>query len=358
MKAVLKGRVSCADALLGFEGTHINVKDATGETALLKACAKGNLEMVERLLGCQSGVDVDPEDVNGVTPLMKAAARGFDLVVSALLSYGCDAKKRSNQGETAFMKACLWGHEACVKVLLGAGADLEERDGLGETAFVKAAKEGHCDVVDLLLKKNADFNSTNNLGQTALMKAVPFNDGQTSMVASDGEDHTDTDGALVSAIQRIENSVVVVEKLLACHGIQVNAQDGLGRTALMKAAQIGVNAIVDLLLSHPDTDARVCDLQGQNSLMKAASWGNVGCVARLLVAGVPVNVEDINGETALVEAAGRGNEACVRVLLDVPDIDVICRNRWGETPLLKAASKPEEITRRVKDSELGSDHLI
>ncbi len=92
----------------------------------------GDGEGVRRLLG--GGLDVDARDRHGQTGLMRATARGHLEVVRVLIEAGTDLDGVAKYGLTALMLASLNGHEEVALALIEAGADVA-RVGLGAPGF-------------------------------------------------------------------------------------------------------------------------------------------------------------------------------------------------------------------------------
>ncbi len=92
--------------------------------------------------------------------------------------------------------------------------------------------------------------------------------------------------------------------------------------------------IEQLLDQGLDIDA--ADEKGRTALMWASAWGRNDIVELLLQRGAETDVRDRYGETALMKAARRGIENVVKTLLDVGGADSrACDNR-GKTALEKA----------------------
>ena len=71
-------------------------------------------------------------------------------------------------------------------------------------------------------------------------------------------------------------------------------------------------------------------------LIQAAIAGDIQAI-RSALATANVNVADCDGWTALHIAVHSQHRDMIRALLEHPDIDVNCRNRWKSTPLMLAA---------------------
>lgn len=110
----------------------------------------------------------------------------------------------------------------------------------------------------------------------------------------------------------------------SCDGIDTNAKDLLGQTALAWATGYVYQTVTGLLLSHGGVDANVKTLAGRTPLMIAAKGGHQAIVEFLLShVEIDVNSKDIAGTTALYEAAAQGDKNIMKLLLAHTEID------WG-----------------------------
>ena len=102
-----------------------------------------------------SGHSVNMTDDDGETPLMRAAERGNLQAVDALIKAGANVNAQDEDGNTALMDAADEGHTAVVLRLIQVGADVNARDDEGETALSKAIEERHADTAALLRQYSA-----------------------------------------------------------------------------------------------------------------------------------------------------------------------------------------------------------
>jgi len=124
---------------------------------------------------------------------------------------------------------------------------------------------------------------------------------------------------------------------LIARGIDVNAKDHQGWTALMAAATTGYTAGLKVLLEN---GARVNDRDafGRSALSVAAGRGDLEPVRLLLRFGAEVNVQDDDGRTPLMEAAGGVEDTSGLIkLLRAAGAALNTRKQDGETALMIAA---------------------
>jgi serine/threonine protein kinase len=125
-----------------------------------------------------------------------------------------------------------------------------------------------------------------------------------------------------------------VELFLAA-GMNPDAKDAKGRTALINAASKGSNNISRKLLSK-GADVNFRDGNGSTALMESARGGHKETTEVLLEQGADVNLTDNKGQTALIRAAAQGRAEIVRMLInrgariDVRDRDGRDALTWAE----------------------------
>ena len=145
--AVQERSPKVARALLGHPAIDVNALNQTGETALMIAALKGNLDGMQMLL--DRGAKVNQP---GWSPLHYAATGPEPRAVQWLLDRGADIDAPSPNGTTPLMMAAQYGSEDSVTLLLGRGADakrLNQRD-MGAADFAQLS--GRQQLVDRLRK--------------------------------------------------------------------------------------------------------------------------------------------------------------------------------------------------------------
>ncbi len=254
-----------------------------GMTPLLYAARDGRMEIVRMLL--EAGADINQRDANEITPLIIAITNNHPDVARALIDRGADIKAVDWYGRTALWAAVETRNMDVdnatfvnsidrapfldlIQVLLERGADPNVRtkevppirreflritgslswvDFTGQTPFVTASLAGDLTVMKLLLKHNADPNIPTFTGTTALMAAAGVN-WVVDQTYDEGQP------ALLDAV-----------KLCVELGMDVNAVNAMGLTALHGAANRGSDDIIRYLVQQgAKIDAK--DAEGRTPL--------------------------------------------------------------------------------------------
>ena len=214
----------------------------------LSALERGDLDGAARLV--DAGVDVDVQRSDGKTLLILAAKESDVILVRKLIGAGADVNVTTSNGGTALMFAAIRGDIETQAALLEAGADVNAVGGFDWTALMVATVKGHIDAVRQLLARGADPNLRDIYGWTPLMRAV------------------------------YEDRERVVQALLEQPGVQLDARNDQGATALYLAAVQGNEALTRALLLA-GADPRIGDRDGRAPENVATAAGHEK-IARLL----------------------------------------------------------------------------
>jgi hypothetical protein len=126
-----------AAVLLAHPKTEIDAVNANGETPLMMAALRGNLEWTQRLLDRGGALRRE-----GWTPLHYAASSPEPKVVRLLLDRGAVVDARSPNGTTPLMMAARYGAIDAAELLRQRGADPALRNERGLSAADFAAGAG------------------------------------------------------------------------------------------------------------------------------------------------------------------------------------------------------------------------
>jgi len=153
--------------LLLSRGAKLELRNNYGDSALTKAAADDDAELVRILL--DNGANVDARNSAGDTPLL--LSRSPD-VIKLLIEKGADVNARNSKGETPLMIA---RNREIGQLLLERGADVNAKSEFGVTPLMRAAmRPGVSDLAELLLSAGADPTAANDFGETALSLANQF----------------------------------------------------------------------------------------------------------------------------------------------------------------------------------------
>ncbi|EQC30513.1 TKL protein kinase [Saprolegnia diclina VS20] len=311
--------------------------------------------------------------------LLRAARAGDVAAVASLLDDGVDANC-SDGVYTPLRFAACFDQMDVIRLLIDRGANMEACTAKGESLLLCAAQSNQLELVAFLLEKNANLDATDAVGNTALMAAEENGRLQVAQLLRDHKRQRDETYALCTALRAKHWNVVnnllqrgvhdinlcdtdgtpllhlvvetqnisLLERLLQVPGLDFNAVDATGRTAVAAAITTHNTEAVTLLLMQ--TIARVdllsdCPLRtlAQTyvfgaALRHAAARGHSDTVSYVLRLGVSPTTATEDGETPLHIAAAHGQDGIVAQLLDENVLLAMRRDQKGNVPLHVAAA--------------------
>ncbi len=305
--------------LLVSRGARLDFRYASGQTILHLACARGNPEIVKRLLSARA--DVSASDQSANTPLDEAVLNDRREVVRLLLSRGADPKRvHSLDGRGPMQEACIKGFADLIPVLVEAGSDplIRDRYGLSPLDLAIAYKNENA-IGELLklarstpaLEAEADgaMESASLRGQTAIAKLLIDTGFDVSRPTPSGSTYLN-DAALKGHEKLVQ--------LLLDHGANLESRNVTGGTPLHDAALAGSAEVITVLIKRgAKIDAADRDA-GATPLMLAASMGRAKAVETLLNSGADANRKDRFGRTALDRARETGDGNTIQLLENAP----------------------------------------
>ncbi len=259
-----------------------------GYTPLLFAARVGDLASATLLVA--AGADVDDQPPYGTSATVVAAHSGHRAVAELLLRQGADPNA-ADAGYTALHAAVLHKDAALVRALLDHGADPEARVGastpvrrdavdfylhpsyVGATPFWLAARFNAPDIMRLLLDHGADPQAMHDPtywpgslsvrdervqvreGPTTALMAAAGLGGRDPLVSVERLDRI-AESAPVRSTRREPDRAVREQTMLAAvtiaaeQGIDVNAVNARGNTALHAASRGGYDRVVEYLVAR------------------------------------------------------------------------------------------------------------
>ncbi len=289
-QALRRGDNAMVESLLR-QGTPANLRGENGTTALLLAARYRNTDCVELLI--EHGADPNAANDDGATPLHWGA--GSMEIVRLLIEKWADPNARSKLGNTPLISAAGYpGSSQVVKLLLERGADVHAWNEEGDTALIQAALAQDPETVKLLAARGAVTSPTERpqgkRGEKTALHAATRAAGMDSRAIAEillehgaEIDHDDgifvghsLNSALISQNAEIvkfliergadlnlkspigkvppmvwsayfETEDTSIAELLLKKGVDVNAANEYGETALTWARKRGHSRMVDLL---------------------------------------------------------------------------------------------------------------
>jgi ankyrin repeat protein len=251
MYAAREGRLEAARMLLKA-GAGVNTVDANGIGPLLLAIGNNHIELARFLL--DRGADVNAVDWYGRTPLWAAVETRNSDMHYVTFKHVVDEKDRERL--LAFIQVLLdRGANPNVRTkeypplrrwMYLLGGSLSWVDFTGHTPFLLASLSGDVKTMRLLLKYGADPHIPTFGGTTALMAAAGIN-------------------WVVHQTYTEWDSLLEAVKLCWKLGMDVNAVNSMGLTAVMGAANRGSDEIIKFLVEN-GARLDVKDAQGRTPL--------------------------------------------------------------------------------------------
>jgi ankyrin repeat protein len=267
-----------------------------------------------------------------VGQLIDAAQRGDAAAILAIAAKGVNINSAGEDGLTPLLAAIHGGKStpALIAALIHAGADATARDRQGRDALTMAVDRDDVDAIAALLKSSPSL--AGHAGDALRFAAAENHLESLKTLVDNGVDVNAADSkgrtALAAAIEKGEPDTI---QFLIDHNADPNLKNPEGLTALMLAARRGQ---VDLVKALAEKSSNVNERggQGETALLVAVRAHNAEAAKTLLEAGADVNLDDADHATPLMAAASSGDTDLVRLLLD-KGADAAAHNADGETAL-------------------------
>jgi len=250
--AARQGCAECITVLASLRA-DVNFADQDGVTPLIDALMNGHFDAAGALL--DAGADPNIADAVGRTPLYAAVdmntvpssnrpgpktvenqMSGLD-IITKLLDKGANPNARLKK-------------QVPYRTKVDRGSDTML--GAGSTPILRAARAGDAPVMRLLLKRGADpkIATGSDIPQDVSQPARRQPGGINPLMAAAGLGSKEED-----TVGRKKTEADAIDAIKVCMdgGVDVNAVDGRGQTALYGAALMGYDEVVKFLLAHGAT---------------------------------------------------------------------------------------------------------
>ncbi|MDQ2732542.1 MAG: ankyrin repeat domain-containing protein, partial [Armatimonadota bacterium] len=300
--ACAKGDIESINDLLA-NGAKINEKDSSNWTPLTSAVIGGHFDAIKLLV--DKGANVNLAAHLNTTPLMMAAGQGNYDAAAYLIDHKADVNAKDNFGRRPLMMAASRADSLkLVQLLLDHHAEVNATDQAGGTALLYHTGRGNVDAVKLLLDRGADVNATANHGVTPLLNSIDSNTQNNAMVQmllnkGAKPNAGDIAGRTPLTVAVKMHNLDAVQMLIA-KGADPTPRDDQGNTLLMQ--NLADEKAYDALsyLTQHGLDINATNEIGLTALMIAVVDANTGAVRFLLDNGAKTSIKTKgDGTTAL-----------------------------------------------------------
>jgi hypothetical protein len=187
--ALRDGRTNDIRKLLDA-GMAVDVRNADGETLLMRTATQGNLPIAKLLIARGANVNavtpINKEGNGGLTAMHSAMRVDAVDVVEALYKAGADPNAISNQVWTPMHYAAYRGATKSIRYLHQRGVPIDKpfNGGRGSTPMMVAVQEDRLDTIRLLLELGADQKQKDRYGEDACGYARFFKKAASSSLLS------------------------------------------------------------------------------------------------------------------------------------------------------------------------------
>ncbi|CAO2649605.1 Nn.00g069900.m01.CDS01 [Neocucurbitaria sp. VM-36] len=226
-------------------------------------------------------------------------------------------------------------------------ARINERDSDGRTALQWAAGRGDASAVELLLKYGANPNTPDRIGQGPLRSSLKATEPTClKLLIQNGADVMQVDHWEQTCLQAsmYYDDPVAFGLPLIHRGINLNAKDCVGNTALLEAVRVGHSDAVDMLIDR-GADVNLQDQNGNSPLSEAISRNRKSMALKLLQnSSIDTATLDNNKRTVLHVAATSAGRPMLQLLatFKLEGIDIHAQQADGMTAFDVAERRQRE----------------
>ena len=351
------------------EGALIAAHDDRGSTPLHHAALRGHLEVEKMLVLGGSLVDIEAD--NMFTALDEATTAGQTKVAEFLIKNGANVMHKAGDSWTPLHRAARGAHVDLVVLLLENGADLLAEDLKQNTPLHHAARSGSLETCVQILEyepalQKAQLRAKDRRGQTprnvafftahykvskylrgmeyTILGTEPSTANKMTDAIEDGDltavtrlldqeltalDTPDEDGQPPLHIAVQEGQLTIAQHLLA-RGAAIDVIGYHGWHALHIASSLGNLEMVNLCLSY-NANIHARTATQQTAVHKAASSRSIFVLRRLVATGADLQARNDRGMTCLHVSAHQNDETIVKALVLEFGVDVLARDRHGQS---------------------------
>lgn len=233
----------------------------------------------------------------------------LDLVIESLINNGVAVDAEYERSGYTFLTLATENRSTNLAVfLLEKGANVNLIDGNGFTPLGISIKDGNYNLAKLLLEKyNANPDIENEQRETPLI-----------------------------ILSRQDNPDIELIKILLNKGVNLNAQDKDGNTALIECTKSSAKKCVELLVKHR-ADTNIKNNDGDTALTLISGkfvadfhTASLDVLSILIKHGADINAKDSEGQTPLIISANKLRERIAKMeTLGLPRFDKSAYHTMG-----------------------------
>ena len=285
--------------LLEQQGNGVNKLTHDSRTYIYWAGSKGNLEIVEYLIG--KGANVNMEDSHGATPVGFTAGAGQTntKLYDAFVKAGADIKQKNHDGASLLLLGIANDKDLVLtNYFVSKGLSLKDVDASGNTAFNYVARTGNIPLMKTLVEKGVKYNDN------AMILAAQGSRGgagnpievyeyleslhiKPTAVNKNGDN-------VLHALSRKPNQAAIITYFLN-KNVDVNQPDNEGNTPFMLAAGFNRDTATVALFSSRVKNINAVNKKGVSALAMAVRSNTPEAVQALIAKGADVQVYDADG---------------------------------------------------------------
>lgn len=327
------------------------------QTALMLAPSGLRSKLIRKIKDSRKNI----KNYFGDYPLIYAASKNDIYLLRTLISEKVDINQQDENGDTALMVASYWGRLSIAKALIDGKAKLNITNKKGDSALKNAAYNKHYNIAEALIKAKANLNvKIDNENILLYLSKNAYNydySGSIRNMITEGIDVNAKDENGNTALMNIayakddKNQLKKIRAVISGRA-NVNIQNKEGLTALMLVASDGNESSVRAIISaKPNLDAE--DRNGNTALIYAIQNNNVAGAKAIIRAKPNFNKQNKDGNTALMLASENGLEELVRSLISAR-ANLNIQNNEGDTALLLSVyNKKSNVVKILIDA--GAD---
>ena len=297
------GRAKVAE-LLSQQGAQTGFAGFTGND-IWSAVGSGDIETIKQQLA--KGADINAQGGEyGITPLSWAALLEQTQTAELLIQRGANVNSKNRDGSTSLHSAAFLGRHEIATLLVQKGADVNARNNEGTTAMDALKTDwGTVQFIAQLLQIQVDREKVEN-GRAKVDELLSQQGAQTGFAGFAGNDIWTA--AVLGDIEAVEQQLA--------KGMDVNAKNKDGTTALHVAAFLGRYEIAALLVHQKGVNTNVRDDDGMTAMdVLKTDWETTQFIAQLL----QIQVDREKVETGRAKVAELLSQHATRQKVDMKD---------------------------------------